>query len=92
MKPRKFILVDRDSPIPVEAELGERGIEIPNFPLLKVWNRREEIRNFRFVAVHFENTGIQMVSEIQLEELPQNTKIELESFDEDYISESEYIN
>lgn len=92
MTPRKFRLVDRDSPIPVEAELGERGIEVLNFPLLTVWNRREEIRNFRFVAIHFENTGIQMVSEIQVEEISQDTEIELEPFDEDYISESEYTN
>jgi hypothetical protein len=92
MNTRKFILMDNDSPIPVEAENGERGIEIPNFPLLKIWNQKEEIRNFRFVAIHFENSGIQIVSEIQLEELPEDTELTFEPFDEEYIMESEYTN
>jgi hypothetical protein len=92
MKPRKFRLVDRNSPIPVEAEHGELGIELINFPMLNIWNKRDEIKNFKFVAIHFERTGIQIVSEIQVEEIPQNTEIKLEAFDEDYIAESDYIN
>ena len=73
---RKFRLVDNTSPIKIEANLGELGIEIENYPLTNVWNRKEEIKQFRFIAVDFQYSGIQMVSEIQLENIPKDTKIE----------------
>lgn len=70
---RKFRLIDNISPIKIEANLGELGIEIKNYPLTEVWNRKEEIRQFRFIAVEFQYSGIQMVSEIQLEEITEDT-------------------
>jgi hypothetical protein len=73
---RKFRLIDNNSPIKIAANLGELGIEIENHPLTKVWNQKEEIRQFRFIAVEFQYSGLQMVSEIQLEEIPENIKIE----------------
>ena len=73
---RKFRLIDNTSPIKIEANLGELGIEIENYPLTNVWNRKEEIKQFRFIAVDFQYSGIQMVSEIQLENIPKDTKIE----------------
>lgn len=73
---RKFKLVDNTSPIMVEADIGELGMEIPNYPLIEIWNRKEEIKQFQFIAVEFQHSGLQIVSEIQLDEVPEDTDIQ----------------
>lgn len=78
---RKFVLVDNKSPIRVEADVGELGVEIENYPIIEVWNQREEIRQFKFIAVDFQYSGLQIVSEIQLDEVPAETEIEYPELD-----------
>lgn len=91
-KPRKFKLVDNNSPIFSELEIGSRGIEVNNFPLIKIWNTKKEIQEFQFVAVQFEEGSVQIVSEIQLEELPEDTELTFGDYDKDYYIPSDYTN
>jgi hypothetical protein len=83
---RKFRLADNTSPIGVNAELGELGIEIENYPLIEVWNQKEEIREFKFIAVDFQYSGLQIVSEIQLDEVPEDTEIDYPELDIEYLN------
>lgn len=92
MNPRKFKLVDNNSPIFSELEVGSRGIEVNNFPLIKIWNTKKEIEEYKFVAVHFEEGSVQILSEIQLEEIPEETELSFGEHDKDYYIPSEYTN
>lgn len=78
---RKFRLADNKSPIRVEADVGELGVEIENYPIIEIWNQKEEIRQFKFLAVDFQYSGLQIVSEIQLDDIPEDTEIEYPELD-----------
>lgn len=83
---RKFMLVDNKSPIQIEADVGELGVEIENYPIIEVWNRKEEIRQFKFIAVDFQYSGLQIVSEIQLDEVPEDTEIQYPDIEIDMLT------
>lgn len=78
---KKFRLADNTSPIRIEADIGELGVEIENYPIIEVWNQKEEIRQFKFKAVDFQYSGLQIVSEIQLDEVPADTQIDYPELD-----------
>lgn len=83
---RKFRLIDNKSPIRIEADVGELGVEIENHPIIEIWNQKEEMRQFRFVAIDFQYSGLQIVSEIQLDDIPEDTEIEYPELDTEYIN------